>query len=55
MAPSDWDAIFLAYFGVDIPNSTATGTSVTSRTKSTIALIFVVIFERTPVTPKEDT
>lgn len=42
MAPSDWDAIFFACSGVEILNPTATGISVTSRTKSTIAPISVV-------------
>lgn len=42
MAPSDWDALFFACSGVENLNPTATGISVTSRTKSTIAPISVV-------------
>ena len=47
--------LFLACSGVEIPKPTSTGMSVTSHTRCTIAEISVVIVERIPVTPNEDT
>ena len=55
MTPSACFAIFSACSGVEIPNPTAQGISFTSFTFLTIAPMSVVILERTPVTPSEDT
>ncbi len=55
MAPSLRPAIFFACAGSEIPKPTAQGTEVTDFTSFTMAPMSVVISERTPVTPREDT
>ena len=55
MAPSEQDAIRLACSGVAIPNPTAQGISFVSFTKRTMEPMSVVISERIPVTPREET
>ncbi len=55
MAPSEMDAIFAAWAGVDMPKPTAHGTEVVSRMSFTIEGMSVLISLRTPVTPRLDT
>ena len=55
IAPSENAAISFACSGIEIPNPTAHGISVTSLTLPIISPILVVISLRTPVTPREET
>ena len=55
IAPSDWPAIFFACSGVEIPKPTAHGISFAAFTSLTIDPISVVMLERIPVTPSDDT
>ena len=55
MAPSDFAAISPACSGVEMPKPTAHGMSFAALTRLTIAPMSVVMDDRIPVTPRDET